>query len=149
MPGRYLMASVNKVILIGNLGADPEIRNTPGGTVVANFRIACTETWRDNRGERQERTEWVTLVAWRKIAEVAQRYLRKGSQVYIEGKLQTRTWEDRQTGQKRYATEVLVDTLTMLGSRDRNAGGRQAEQQHEDPPPEGDPATVTDDDLPF
>ena len=96
-----MAASLNKVMLIGNLGADPEIRNTPGGAQVANFRVACTENWTDQSGQRQERTEWVTIVAWRKQAEIAQRFLRKGSRVYVEGKLQTRTWEDKNGGGKR------------------------------------------------
>jgi len=109
-----MAGSLNKVMLIGNLGADPEVRNTPNGSQVANFRVACTEIWTDQAGQRQERTEWVTVVAWKKLAEVAQKYLRKGSKVYVEGKLQTRQWEDKNGGGKRYATEVQCDELKML-----------------------------------
>jgi single-strand DNA-binding protein len=112
-----MAGSLNKVMLIGNLGADPEIRNTPNGAQVANFRVACTENWTDQSGQRQERTEWVTIVAWRKQAEIAQKYLRKGSKVYVEGKLQTRSWEDKNGGGKRYATEVLCDYFLMLDGR--------------------------------
>ena len=117
-----MSASLNKVMLIGNLGADPEIRNTPGGAQVANFRVACTENWTDQAGQKQERTEWVTIVAWRKQAEIAQRFLRKGSRVYVEGKLQTRSWEDKNGGGKRYATEVLCDRFMMLDGRPGGGG---------------------------
>lgn len=117
-----MAASLNKVMLIGNLGADPEIRNTPGGAQVANFRVACTENWKDQSGQRQERTEWVTIVAWRQQAEIAQKYLRKGSRVYVEGKLQTRSWDDKATGAKRYATEVLCDRFMMLDGRPSGGG---------------------------
>lgn len=109
-----MAGSLNKVMLIGNLGDDPEVRNTPSGGQVANFRVACTESWTDQSGQCQERTEWVTVVAWKKLAEVAQKYLRKGSKVYVEGKLQTRSWEDKNGGGKRFATEVQCDQLTML-----------------------------------
>jgi len=117
-----MAGSLNKVMLIGNLGADPEIRNTPGGAQVANFRVACTENWTDQAGQRQERTEWVTIVAWRKQAEIAQKYLHKGSKVYVEGKLQTRSWEDKNGGGKRYATEVLCDYFLMLDGRPQGGG---------------------------
>ncbi|HNY29887.1 MAG TPA: single-stranded DNA-binding protein [Fibrobacteria bacterium] len=117
-----MAASLNKVMLIGNLGADPEVRSTPGGAQVANFRVACTENWKDQSGQRQERTEWVTIVAWRQQAEIAQKYLRKGSRVYVEGKLQTRTWDDKATGAKRYATEVLCDRFMMLDGRPSGGG---------------------------
>lgn len=112
-----MAGSVNKWIGIGNLGADPEVRSTPNGAQVATFRVACSESWKDQSGQRQERTEWVTVVAWRQQAEIAQRYLRKGSKVYVEGKLQTRTWEDKNGGGKRYATEVLCDRFSMLDGR--------------------------------
>lgn len=114
---------VNKVILIGNLGSDPEVRYTPDGVPVANFSLATTESWNDrNTGERQERTEWHRLVLWRRQAEVAQQYLKKGSKVYVEGKLQTRSWDD-QSGQKRYTTEVVVFDMQMLDSRGEGGGG--------------------------
>jgi len=112
-----MAGSLNKVMLIGNLGADPEVRNTPNGSQVANFRVACTENWKDASGQRQERTEWITIVAWKGLADIAQRYLRKGSKVYVEGKLQTRQWEDKNGGGKRYATEVLCDNFIMLDGR--------------------------------
>lgn len=117
-----MAGSLNKVMLIGNLGADPEVRNTANGSQVANFRVACTESWTDQAGQRQERTEWVTVVAWKKLAEVAQKYLRKGSKVYVEGKLQTRQWEDRNGGGKRFATEVQCEALTMLDAPPARGG---------------------------
>lgn len=105
--------SVNKVILIGNLGADPEIRFTPSGAQVANVNLATSESWTDKSGEHQERAEWHRIVLWRKLAEIAGQYLKKGSRVYIEGKLQTRSWED-QKGQRRYMTEVVANNIEML-----------------------------------
>lgn len=117
------MAGVNKVILIGNLGADPEVRTTPQGATVASLRLAVSETWKDQSGQRQESTEWVNLVLWRQQADIAQRLLRKGSKIYAEGKLATRSWDDRATGLKRYATEVVVDTFTMLDPRPGGGGG--------------------------
>lgn len=116
------MASVNKVILIGNLGADPEVRYTPGGQAVANFRIATSESWTDKQGQKQERTEWHKIVAWGKLAELAGQYLSKGRQVYIEGKLQTRQWDDRD-GNKRYTTEIQANQVTFLGGRGEGGGG--------------------------
>ena len=113
---------VNKVILIGNLGSDPEVRYTPDGVPVANFNLATSESWNDrNTGERQERTEWHRLVLWRKLAEIASQYLKKGSKIYVEGKLQTRSWDD-QSGQKRYTTEVVVFDMQMLDSRGESGG---------------------------
>jgi|TARA_B100000676_G_scaffold233213_1_gene232474 single-strand DNA-binding protein len=105
--------SINKVMLIGNLGSDPELRFTPSGVQVANFSLATTESWTDKSGERQERAEWHRIVLWRRLAEVAGQYLKKGSKIYIEGKLQTRSWED-QNGQKRYTTEVVANSMEML-----------------------------------
>lgn len=116
------MASVNKVFLIGNLGADPEVRYTPSSAAVANFRIATTEVWNDKAGERQERTEWHRIVVWGKQAEHCGEYLRKGRSVHIEGRLQTREWEDK-SGQKRYTTEIVADRVTFLGSRADGGGG--------------------------
>ena len=117
------MSGVNKVILIGNIAADPEVRTTPQGATVANLRLAVSETWKDQQGQRNEKTEWVNLVLWRQQAEIAQKYLRKGSKIYVEGKLQTRSWDDKQSGQKRYATDVVVDTFTMLDGKPE--GGAQ------------------------
>ncbi len=114
---------VNKVILIGNIGADPELRYTPKGTAVTNFNMATNENWTDSSGERQERTEWHRVVVWGRLAEICNQYLRKGSKVYIEGRLQTRSWEG-QDGQKRYTTEVVARDMQMLDSReDIDAGG--------------------------
>lgn len=151
---------VNKVILIGNLGSDPEVRYTPDGAPVANVSLATSESWNDrNTGERQERTEWHRLVLWRKLAEIAGQYLKKGAKIYVEGKLQTRSWDD-QGGQKRYTTEIVVNDMQMLDSRGEggDSGGRDAgysdrpasgnpgpaSQPAAPPPPGGD-----DDDLPF
>jgi single-strand DNA-binding protein len=112
------MASVNKVILIGNLGADPESRFAPSGDAICNIRLATTETWRDkNTGERREATEWHRVAFFGKLAEIAGQYLRKGSQVYIEGSLRTRKWQD-QSGQDRYTTEIRADEMKMLGRRE-------------------------------
>lgn len=110
------MASVNKVILIGNLGRDPEVRYMPSGDAVANITIATTETWKDKAGEKQEQTEWHRVAMFGKTAEIAGEYLKKGSQVYIEGRLQTRKWTDKE-GQERYTTEIRADRMQMLGSR--------------------------------
>lgn len=115
------MGSLNKVMLIGNLGRDPELRSTPGGTQVANFSLATTENYTDRGGNRQERTEWHRVVLWGKLAEIAGQYLSKGRQVYIEGRLQTREWEDKQ-GQKRQTTEVVGTTMVMLGARGESRG---------------------------
>jgi len=114
------MASVNKVILIGNLGRDPEVRYMPSGDAVANITIATTETWKDKSGEKQEQTEWHRVAMFGKTAEIAGEYLKKGSQVYIEGKLQTRKWTDKE-GQERYTTEIRADRMQMLGSRSGGA----------------------------
>lgn len=126
---------VNKVILIGNVGADPELRYTAGGTAVTNFNIATNESWTDSSGERQERTEWHRIVVWGRLAEICNQYLRKGSKVFIEGRLQTRSWET-QDGQKRYTTEVVARDMQMLDSRgDFDSGGSMSEGPGQ--PPEG------------
>ena len=143
---------VNKVILIGNLGGDPEVRFTPDGVAVANFSLATTESWKDRNGERQERTEWHRLVLWRQLEESAKNYLRKGSKRYVEGKLQTRSWDD-QSGQKRYTTEVVVNEMEMLDSREGGGGGGNMGGGGSDPgpsqPPPYNPQGGDDDDLPF
>jgi single-strand DNA-binding protein len=110
------MASVNKVILVGNLGRDPEVRYMPNGEAVANFSIATTENWKDKSGVKQEKTEWHNIVMYRRLAEIAGEYLKKGRPVYIEGRLQTRKWE--KDGVTRYTTEVIGDQMQMLGSKD-------------------------------
>lgn len=113
------MASVNKVILVGNLGRDPEVRYMPNGEAVANFSIATTENWKDKSGTKQEKTEWHNIVMYRKLAEIAGEYLKKGRPVYVEGRLQTRKWE--KDGVTRYATEVIADQMQMLGPKNDSA----------------------------
>ncbi|MDX2481189.1 MAG: single-stranded DNA-binding protein [Desulfuromusa sp.] len=116
--------SVNKVILVGNLGKDPDLRYTPSGTAVATFSLATTERYKDRDGNRQDKTEWHNIVAWRQLAEICGKYLHKGKQVYIEGKIQNRSYDDRD-GNKRYISEVIVDQMQMLGGRDdkQSSGG--------------------------
>jgi single-strand DNA-binding protein len=114
------MASVNKVILVGNLGRDPEVRYMPNGEAVANFSIATTENWKDKSGVKQEKTEWHNIVMYRRLAEIAGEYLKKGRPVYIEGRLQTRKWE--KDGVTRYSTEIIGDQMQMLGSKDGGSG---------------------------
>ena len=111
------MPSVNKVILMGNLGKDPEVRFMPNGDAVCNFSIATTDSWKDKAGERQEKTEWHNIVMYRRLAEIAGEYLKKGRPVYIEGRLQTRKWQTKE-GQDRYTTEIIADSMQMLGGRD-------------------------------
>jgi single-strand DNA-binding protein len=114
---------VNKVILVGNLGNDPEVRYMPNGNAVANLSLATSESWKDPQGQMQERTEWHRLTMYRRLAEIAGEYLKKGSQIYVEGKLQTRKWQD-QSGQDRYTTEIIVDQMQMLGGRGGEGGGQ-------------------------
>ncbi|WAM27575.1 single-stranded DNA-binding protein [Myxococcus sp. NMCA1] len=116
-----MAGGVNKVILIGNLGADPEVRFTPGGQAVANFRIATSESWVDKNGQKQERTEWHRIVVWGKLAELCGEYLKKGRQCYVEGRLQTREWTDKEN-RKNYTTEVVANAVTFLGGGGRDAG---------------------------
>ena len=116
------MASVNKVILVGNLGRDPEVRYLPDGGAVTNVSVATTDTWKDKSGEKQERTEWHRIAFFGKLAEIAGEYLKKGSQVYVEGSLRTRKWQDKE-GKERYTTEIIADRMQMLGSR---AGGSES-----------------------
>jgi single-strand DNA-binding protein len=118
--------SVNKVILVGRLGRDPETRYTSGGQAVANFTLATDETFKDRSGERQKRTEWHRIVLWGKLAEIAQQYVKKGSQVYIEGRIQTRQWEDKRDGQKKTTTEIVANVMRMLGGRGEGAGAAAA-----------------------
>jgi single-strand DNA-binding protein len=146
------MSGVNKVILIGNLGADPELRHTPSGTAVSNLRLATTEVFSNREGEKTKRTEWHRVVAFGRLAEICSQYLKKGRQVYIEGRLQTREWED-QKGEKRYTTEIITTNMVMLGTR--GEGGYTAEEAQPEAPAEvadvpaaGTPAEE-DSDLPF
>jgi single-strand DNA-binding protein len=121
---------VNKVILVGNLGNDPEVRYMPNGNAVANLSIATSESWKDQQGQQQERTEWHRVTMYRKLAEIAGQYLKKGSQVYLEGKLQTRKWQDQQ-GNDKYTTEVIADQMQMLGGR--NEGGQGGGNNYQRP----------------
>lgn len=143
---------VNKVVLIGNLGADPETRYMPSGSAVTNIRIATSESWKDkDSGEKQERTEWHRIAMFGRLAEVAAEYLHKGSQVYIEGRLRTRKWQDRD-GNDRTTTEIIANDLQMLGGRsERGGGSQQAEAPVEEPAPasEAAPAGDFNDDIPF
>jgi len=153
---------VNKVILIGNLGSDPEAKFTPSGAAVANVSLATNESWTDRNGEKQERTEWHRLVLWRGLAEIAGKYLKKGSKIYVEGRLETRSWDD-QSGQKRYTTEVVVRDMQMLDSRGEGmeGGGQSGDPGPGDFGPPSGPgdsgsqsgpsgsAGPQDDDLPF
>lgn len=146
------MGSVNKAILVGNLGRDVELRYTAGGTAVANLSLATTRVWNDRSGQRQEETEWHRVVAWDKQAETANKYLRKGRQVYVEGRLQTRKWDDRD-GNTRYTTEVRAERLVLLGRRDEDAGGGHSDRDDTQPGATVDgpgPAPeLTEDDIPF
>ncbi|MGE6919520.1 single-stranded DNA-binding protein [Achromobacter kerstersii] len=118
------MASVNKVILVGNLGRDPEVRYSPEGAAICNMSIATTSTWKDKAsGERREETEWHRVVMYNRLAEIAGEYLKKGRSVYIEGRLKTRKWQDKDTGADRYSTEVVADQMQMLGGREDGGGG--------------------------
>ncbi|HEV8699871.1 MAG TPA: single-stranded DNA-binding protein [Candidatus Polarisedimenticolia bacterium] len=141
------MASVNKVILIGNLGRDPEVRYTQNGTAVANFTLATNEVWNDKSGERQERTEWHRIVVWGKQAEIAREHLSKGKQVYIEGSIQTRQWDDRE-GNKRTTTEIKAQRLMMMGRADAGESRMNAAAPPPDAAPE-EPGPPPDDDIPF
>ncbi len=138
------MGYVNKVILIGNLGSDPEIRYTADGTPVANFRIATTEKWKSQQGEKVERTEWHRIVAWKRLAEICGEYLSKGKQVYVEGRLRTRSWEDKD-GNKRWTTEIEALNLQMLGSASDQVSSQEDSKKNYDV----GPAPVPEDDIPF
>ncbi len=140
--------SVNKVILVGRLGKDPEVKYTQSGVPVARFSMATDEVWKDQSGEKQQRTEWHTIVAWRKLAEICGQYLNKGKLVYIEGRLQTRNWEDKD-GNKRYTTEIQADNMVMLGGKsdeaksDKGAAAAAASSSTSLEP------EITDEDIPF
>ncbi len=138
------MAGVNKVILVGNLGADPEIRYTPSGTAVANFNIATSENWTNKEGKKETKTEWHKIVTFGKLAEICGEYLSKGKQIYVEGRIQTRQWDDRD-GNKRYTTEIVANTMQMLG----RPGDKPQEAPQEEPPQAGEPAPPELDDVPF
>jgi single-strand DNA-binding protein len=159
--------SVNKVILVGNLGKDPEVKYTPSGMAVANFSIATNENFKDKSGQWQERTEWHNVVAFQKLAEIVGEYVKKGTKIYIEGRLQTRSWDDKESGQKRYKTEILANELVLLGGRgeaggeseggsrgySRSAsaggGGNNYDQSHPQQEDAAHATQITDEDIPF
>jgi len=153
--------SLNRVTLIGNLGKDPEIKYTPGGTAVAKITLATNERFKDKAGEWQDRTEWHNVVLWQRLAEIAGEYLKKGSKVYIEGRLQTRSWDDKTTNQKKYMTEVVAGDLILLGGRGEGAGADSVGQARgaaaagnnfDQRAPEAESATsapISDEDIPF
>jgi len=145
-------SSLNKALLIGHLGKDPEIRFTADGSPVAHFSLATNEFWVDKSGTRQERTEWHNIVAWNKLADIAKRYLTKGRQVYIEGRIRTREWDDRE-GNKRRTTEIVASTLVLLGSRAEGQEVAAPVAAAQRTAAEGEPvladAAITDDDIPF
>ena len=149
--------SVNKVILLGNVGKDPEVRSTGGGTMVANFTLATSDRYQDAQGNWQDRTEWHSLVAFKRTAEIVRDYVKKGSKLYIEGKIQTRSWDDKETGAKRYRTEILVNDLSLLSGREEGgsysrpaAAANNVDQRQ---PASNDEyaqsAEISDDDIPF
>ena len=150
------MASLNQVNLIGNLGRDPEVKHLASGDAVCNFSIACSESWKDkNTGEKKEKTEWVNITIYGKLAEIAGQYLHKGSQVFLSGKLQTRKWQDKD-GNDRYTTEVVCSDMKMLGGKpaDGGQGGGQTQQRQSAPPASAPaarqaPSANLDDDVPF
>jgi single-strand DNA-binding protein len=142
------MAGINKVILVGRLGSDPEVRYTPDGTAVANFSIATSDEWTDKAtGEKKERTEWHRIVAWRKLGEICGEYLSKGRQVYVEGKLQTRSWE--KDGVTRYSTEIIASDVQFLGSRNAADSYRSSESAPSQGYEESQLTDRHDDDIPF
>jgi single-strand DNA-binding protein len=153
--------SVNKVILLGNVGKDPEIRSTPTGTLVASFGLATSDRFQDQQGNWQDRTEWHNLVAFKRTAEIVRDYVKKGSKLYVEGSLRTSNWEDKTSGQKRYKTEIIVNDLSLLSGRDEGSGGysRSAPDSggaasYDQRPPAGhddlaQSAEISDDDIPF
>lgn len=151
--------SVNKVILVGNLGKDPEIKYTPSGTPVAKFSLATNERYKDKGGEWQDRTEWHNIVAWQRLAEIVGEYVKKGSKLYIEGRLQTSSWEDKQSGEKKYRTEIVANDLVLLSGRgegdsegrfSRGAAASHTMDQRQPHADEmGQSAEITDEDIPF
>lgn len=158
--------SVNKVILLGNLGKDPEVKYTPNGVAVARFSLATNERYKDKDGNWQDKTEWHNLVAFQRTAEIAGEYLKKGRSVYIEGKLQTSSWDDKESGQKKYRTEVIVNDLVLLGGQREGAGEGpgfnsaraagaktggfdQRSPDYDSAPMTAAPAEITDEDIPF
>ncbi len=154
--------SVNKVFLLGNVGKDPEIKSTAGGTMVANFTLATSDRQKDAQGNWQDRTEWHNLVAFTRLAEIVRDYVKKGSKLFVEGKIQTRSWDDKESGQKRYRTEIIVNDLSLLSGRDEGGSGgysrsssssssasnfdQRAPAGHDDV---AQSAEISDEDIPF
>jgi single-strand DNA-binding protein len=147
---RSMPKSVNKVILVGNVGKDPEVKYSPSGTPIAKFSLATNEKYKDRSGEWQERTEWHNIVAWQRLAEIIGEYVKKGAKLYIEGKLQTSSWEDRESGTKKYRTEIVARDLVLLGSHENSSSddrpNRNGNQQE---PAYAGSAEITDEDIPF
>jgi single-strand DNA-binding protein len=149
--------SVNKVILLGNVGKDPEIRSTPGGTMVANLTLATSDRFQDQQGNWQDRTEWHNLVAFKRTAEIIRDYVKKGSKLYVEGKIQTRSWDDKETGAKRYRTEIIVNDLSLLSGREEGSSSGYSRSSGSSYDQRGPAATddvaqaaeISDDDIPF
>lgn len=150
--------SVNKVILLGNVGKDPEIRSTGGGTMVASFTLATTDRYQDAQGNWQDKTEWHNLKAFKRTAEIVRDYVKKGSKLYIEGKITTNSWDDKESGQKRYRTEIIVNDLSLLSGRDEgSSGGGYSRQSNtasfDQRPPAGQDeyaqTEISDEDIPF
>ena len=142
--------SINKVILVGNVGADPEVKYTPSGIPVGKFTLATNERFKNKSGEWQDRTEWHNIVAWQRLAEIVGEYVSKGSKVYIEGKLQTSSWEDRRSGQKKYRTEIVARDLVLLGLRENgNSKQEPATTGEQREPDDAGSGEITDEDIPF
>ena len=143
--------SVNKVILVGNVGKDPEVRYSQSGTPVANFSLATNERFKDRNDAWQDRTEWHNIVAWQRLAEIVGEYVAKGSKVYVEGKLQTTSWEDRQSGERKYRTEIVARDLLLLSARENGGDNRPGPKhdQNEDQPSHAGSGDVADENIPF
>lgn len=140
--------SVNKVILVGNVGKDPEVKYLDNGVAVCNFSLATSETYNNKNGEKVTQTEWHNIVLWRKLAEIAETYIKKGMQIYVEGQIRTRSWEDKD-GVKRYTTEIFGTTMQMLGRKADNVSESQTSNKEAQPAAEESPAAEETDDLPF
>jgi single-strand DNA-binding protein len=141
--------NINKVILIGNVGKDPEVKYTPSGVAVAKFSLATNEKFKDKSGEWQERTEWHNILAWQRLAEIVGEYIHKGAKLYIEGKLQTSIWEDRNNGEKKYRVEIVAREIVLLGTREAASDGDQNASEQERAPAHAGVAENTDEDIPF
>lgn len=154
------MKSVNKVILLGNVGKDPEVKFTPNGTAVAKFSLATNEKFKDKSGEFQERTEWHNLIAWQRLAEIVGEYVKKGNKIYVEGRIQTSSWDDKTSGEKKYRTEVVINDLVLLSGRGDGGGearprttssdsSSSMDQRPTHPDETSQHAQITDEDIPF